>query len=122
MKRPALCALLFAGAVLILTGCSGDMTRQLTSSPEMQTKVMDLISQNAPMAGQMVDKLMGSDSTRTLVLNRLMSDGGSMQAVMAHIAKDQTMVDGVLNLAVQDSSMKNHVMALLTGMKMGMAK
>ena len=111
-------ALTAAGAVLIVAGCSGDMSRQMMSNPEMQSKVMDLISQNGAMASHMVDKLLGSDSTRTLLLDKLMSDGGSAQAIMSRVAANQTMVDGVLNLAVQDTVMKSHLMGVLQGMKM----
>jgi hypothetical protein len=38
--------------------------------------------------------------------------------MMGTIARDQTMIDGVLNLAVQDTVMKSHLMGVLQGMKM----
>jgi len=37
---------------------------------------------------------------------------------MTKIAQDRTILDGVLNLAVQDTAMKSHILALFTGMKM----
>jgi hypothetical protein len=39
--------------------------------------------------------------------------------MMAKMASNQTMVDGVLNLAVQDSTMREHVLTLFKGMQMG---
>jgi len=118
VKRVTLRALAVAGAAVVLAGCSGDMSRQLMSNPEMQAKVMDLISQNGAMAGRMVEKLLASDSTRTVLLDKLMSNGAAVQGVLGRVAASQTMVDGVLNLAVQDTVMKSHLMGVLQGMKM----
>lgn len=121
MKR-SMRMLLVAGTVAMLAGCSGDMTQALVKSPEMQAKVMDLITQNAPMAGQMVDKLLGSDATRAMVMEKIMGSGDAMQGMMANMAKNETMVDGILNVAVQDSVMRSHVMGVLEGMKMAAKK
>jgi len=65
---------------------------------------------------------MASDSTRSLLLDKLMSNGEATQAMMANMARNSTMVDGILGLAVQDSVMKSHVMTLLKGMQMAGAK
>ena len=51
-----------------------------------------------------------------------MGSGGGAQAVMEAVAKDQTMMDGALNLAMQDPAMKEHVMTLFKGMRMAGAK
>jgi len=45
-----------------------------------------------------------------------------MQDLMGRIAKDQTMVDGILNLAAQDSVMSSHLMSVLQGMQMASKK
>ena len=105
-------------ALALATGCGGDMVKQLLSNPELQGKVMDAISANSGMAGQMVDRLLANDSTRTLVMEKMLANGGAAQAMMAAVAKDQTMMDGVIGLAVQDSGMKAHVLALFKGMQM----
>ena len=110
--------LAIAGIAALLTGCGGDMAKQLNSNPALQATVMDAISQSAPMADQMMDRLLSSDSTRTLVLGKVMADSEALQTVMGTIARDQTMIDGVLNLAVQDTVMKSHLMGVLQGMKM----
>jgi len=34
------------------------------------------------------------------------------------MAKDQTMVDGILNVAAQDPGMRGHIMTLFKGMQM----
>jgi len=110
--------LAFTGAVTLLASCAGDMASRLRSDPALQATVMDAISGSAPMADQMVSRLMSSDSTRALVLDRVMADGAAAQAVMGRIARDQTMIDGILNLAVQDTVMKSHLLGVLQGIKM----
>jgi hypothetical protein len=105
-------------ALALAAGCGGDMVKQLLSNPELQGKVMDAISANSGMAGQMVDRLLASDSTRTLVMDKMLANGGAAQAMMSAVAKDQTMMDGVIGLAVQDSSMRAHVLTLFKGMQM----
>ena len=62
--------------------------------------------------------MLAGDSTRTVVIEKVMADGPAMQEMMSAIAKDQTVVDGILNLAVQDSMMKSHLMGVLQGMNM----
>ena len=44
-------------AVLAL-GCAGDVGKQVMASPELQAKVMDMISANPETAGGMVDRLL----------------------------------------------------------------
>ena len=114
--------LFVAVAAMVAVGCAGDIGKQLLTNTEMQTKVMDVISSNSGLAGQVVEKILGSDSTRTVLLDKLMANSGAMQTVMANVAKDQTMIDGVINLAVQEPAMRAHVMTLFKGMQMAKAK
>jgi hypothetical protein len=53
-----------------------------------------------------------------MVLDKVLASGDMAQGIMGHMAKDQTMLDGVLSLAAQDSTMRAHVMGVLQGMKM----
>jgi|RhiMetdeSRZDD1v2_1073273.scaffolds.fasta_scaffold600416_2 hypothetical protein len=100
-------------------GCSGDVNKLLTSNPEMQSQIMGAISADSALAGRMIDQLMTKDGTRTLLMEKVFANGQAKQDVMSAVARDQTMIDGVLNLAVQDSSMRNHVMTLFKGVQMG---
>jgi hypothetical protein len=108
-------------AAALATGCAGDMTQQLASDPNLQTSVIDLISANAGMAGQMTDKLLASDSTRTMLVDKLLANGDASQSVMLAVARNSTMLDGVIGLAVQDPAMKGHVLTLLKGIEMAEA-
>jgi len=118
MKFTMLRVFAVVGTAAFLAGCGGDMAKQLRDNPTLQTTVMDAITQNAPLAEQMMGRMLTNDSTRALVLDKVIADGAAMQAMMGTIARDQTMIDGVLNLAVQDTVMKSHLMGVLQGMKM----
>jgi hypothetical protein len=53
-----------------------------------------------------------------MVMHKMAASNDAMQAMMGKIAKDQAMMDGVLNMAVQDPTMKEHLMTLMKGMGM----
>ena len=113
-RRWGAVALLCGGLV---SGCAGDIGKQVASNAETRAKVMDAIGGSDELAGQMVDRLLGGP-TRGVVLERVVANGPAIQALMGRMAQDQTMLDGVINLAVQDSSMRGHVMTLFKGMQM----
>jgi hypothetical protein len=50
-----------------------------------------------------------------------MGNSDAMSTIVAQISKNQAMVDGVINAAVQDSTMRMHVMNVLKGMQAQMA-
>jgi hypothetical protein len=115
-------ALVAAVCTVLGLGCAGDVGKQVMASPELQAKVMDMISASPSTAGGMVDRLLGSDSTRAVVIEKLLGSAGGAQAVMEAVAKNQTLMDGALNIAMQDPAMKEHVMTLFKGMRMAGAK
>jgi hypothetical protein len=108
-------------AVLAL-GCAGDAGKQVMASPELQGKIMDMISRDPASAGGMVDRLLGTDSARAVVIEKLVGSAGGAQAVMEVVGRNQTLMDGALNIAMQDPAMKEHVMTLFKGMRMAGAK
>jgi hypothetical protein len=102
----------------LIAGCAGDIAKRLVSDAAFQSQVMGAIGANPELAGKMVDQLLAGD-TRDLVTDRVLANGPVVQGLMTKIAQDRTILDGVLNLAVQDTAMKSHILALFTGMKMG---
>jgi hypothetical protein len=94
------------------------MAKQIMASPEAQAQVMDLIGGNADLAAQMAEKLLGSEATRSMVMDKVAGNGEVMQGLMARMARDQSAVDGMIGLAVQDSAMREHVLTLFKGMQM----
>jgi hypothetical protein len=123
MRKKGWTVVLVATACAVLAlGCAGDIGKQVMASPELQAKVMDMISASPETAGGMVDRLLGSDSTRALVIEKLLGSAGGAQAVMEAVAGNQTLMDGALNIAMQDAAMKEHVMTLFRGMRMAGAR
>ena len=104
-------------AVLLAAGCGGDVAQQLVRNPEYQGEVMAAMVGNDELAGKMLDQLI-SGPTRGLVLTKVLGTAELVQGLMTRMAQDRTMLDGVLNLAVQDTAMRSHVMALFKGMQM----
>jgi len=104
------------GAALV-AGCGGDVAARLKTDVAFQTQVMGAFAGNPELAGKMVDLLLAGD-TRTVVVDRVLGNGAVVQDMMTKIAQDRTILDGVLNLAVQDTAMRSHILALFTGMKM----
>jgi len=102
---------------VIVAGCAGDIAKRLSSDAALQTEVMGAIAGNPELAGKMVDQLLAGDG-RAMVTDRVLANGAAVQGLMPRIAQDRTILDGVLNLAVQDTAMKSHILAVFTGMKM----
>lgn len=101
-----------------VVGCGGDVSKRIGSDAELRTQVMNTIAGNPEFAGAMMDQLLASDSLRTMVTGKILSHSATVQPMMAQMAQNREIVDGILNVAVQDSSMRDHVMSLLKGMQM----
>ncbi len=110
--------LAFAAVALLGLGCAGDVAKQVMGDPAMQAKILDMIGADPATAGGMADRLLGSDSTRAMMIEKLVSSAGGAQAVMETVARDQTLLDGAINIAVQDPSMREHVLTLVKGINM----
>jgi hypothetical protein len=108
-------------ALAVAAGCSGDVGTMIKSNAELWDKVMVAFAGNGELAGQMTDRLLATDSTRAIVIDRLFGNGSATVAMLTRVATDRTKIEAVLKLAVQDSAMKTHVLTLLRGMEMGAA-
>jgi hypothetical protein len=122
MRNRSMLVVLVALCGLVAFGCAGDIGKQVMANPELQAKIMDMIASSTPTAGGMVDRLLSADSTRAVVIEKLLGSAGGAEAVMQAVARNQTLMDGVLNSAMQDPAMKEHVLTLFKGMKMAGAK
>lgn len=103
---------------LLGAGCAMDVPRLMKTDADLQSSILGAIAADSTMTGKMVDRLLGGEATREMLLRQVMSNGDAAQGLMMMVAQDQTRLDAVLGLAVQDSSMKAHVMTLLKGMQM----
>jgi hypothetical protein len=104
-----------AGA--LVAGCSGDVAHRLASDSEYQAQVIQAIGQDPVLTGIVLDRLLAGDA-RPLVMERVLGHSAAMQDLMTKVARDRTALDGVINLAVQDSTMRSHIMTLFKGMQM----
>jgi hypothetical protein len=105
-----------AGCTLLL-GCAADPVKTIQTDAALRSRVMGAIVADSALASGMADTLIRDPGTRALVVEKLASDGESMQLLMARIARDPTAVDGIIGFAVQESTMKEHVLTLLKGMQ-----
>lgn len=122
MKRLVLLAALGASAALLAAGCAVDVPRMMKTDANLQTQVIGAIGADSALAGRMVEQLLGGEATRQSLVQSVMANGDAARAVMVMVAADRQRLDAVLGLAVQDSSTKEHVLALLKGMQMAGAK
>jgi hypothetical protein len=113
---------LIAAATLAVAGCGGDVAQQMTSNPEFRSQAMAAIAGNGELAGAMVDSLLSGESGRAVLTDRVLANGVVVQDMIGRMAKDQTSVDAMINLAVQDTAMRAHVLAMFKGMQMVGAK
>lgn len=115
MRRTVPMLALFALSALMAFGCGGDVASQALATPELQSKVMDMIGGNADMAGQMVDKLLAGD-TKQVVMDKVTANADLMQGLVDKVAKDPAMVENVLKVAVQDEAVRTRVIDVLKGL------
>jgi hypothetical protein len=117
MKR-ALVVSVTVVTMMVMAGC-GDPISRMLGTDSTRALLLDRIASRADVATDVVNRLLAADSTRALLLDRVMADGETRQAVLTLVAKDRTLMDGAINFAVQDSSMRDHLMTLVKGMEMG---
>lgn len=118
MLKRSMALVLVAACVAALGGCANDVSRQMTTSTETRTKVMDTIASNPEMSGETMDRMMASDTTRQIVVDKVMSNADMVQALINRMAKDQTTLDGIVNVAAQDSLMHDHMMQMMKSIGM----
>jgi hypothetical protein len=106
---------------LALFGCEADVGKQLSSNQDFRDRVMTAIAADTTLVAELVGRVMASDVTQGLVIDRILANPAAVQAVMGRMAQDRTRVEGILNLAVQDADMRDHLMTLLKGMELGRA-
>ena len=96
-RRVVLFALCSVG---LLIGCGGDVSQRIGSNAELRDQVMNVIAGNSEFAGAMVDKLLASDSLRTVVTSKVLSNGAALQPMMLQMAQNRELVDGIASCAV----------------------
>jgi hypothetical protein len=120
MKAGWIAPAALAASLFVLAGCSGDVATEIHTNAALRERVMNAIVGDGPLAQQMTQRLLATDSLRTRVVETMLHDSPSAQYVLARIGHEPDAVDLVLQTAMADSVGRNHVMTLLKGMQMAM--
>lgn len=120
MKRMLLLALV---GLLGLAGFGcGDPVHRMLADPASRAKVFEAIGADSAFTREAADRLLAEDPSRSLVFERLLGMGEARQALLVDVARDRVMLDGVIQFAVQDPAMRDHIHTLFKGMQMEGAK
>jgi hypothetical protein len=106
--------------LLALAGCGGDVATEIRTNTPLRERVMATFATNGVLAEQVTQRMLASDSVRTIVVETVLHDSQSAQHVLARIGRNPDAVDLVLQTAAADSAGREHLMTLLKGMQLAM--
>ena len=106
---------------LAASGC-GDAVHRMLADPASRAKLLQAIAADSSLTREAADRLLAEDPSRALVFERLLGMGEARQALLVDVARDRVMLDGVIQFAVQDPAMRDHIHTLFKGMQMEGAK
>ena len=110
--------ILAAALAAAVAGC-GDAIHRMVSNQTTRTQLLEQIAADTSLTAATMDRLMASEPSRSVVVQRFLDNGEARQALLARVGMDRTFVDGMIHYAAQDSGMREHVMTLVRGMQMG---
>lgn len=115
-----------AGGVLVAAlavtalGCGGrDPLESIRAGGDARAQTLGAIVADSALTAAVTDTLLDDPRSREILVDRVVNDGEAMQSLMAKIARNPAAVDGIVGLAVQESTMKAHVLTLLRGIQIG---
>lgn len=104
--------------VLALASCGGDPAMTMKTNEAVRAKVFGAIASDSALVALLADTLMHDDHSRAIMVDKLTTNGEAMQALMAKVARDPVALDAIIGFAVQESTMKEHLLTLFKGMQM----
>jgi len=107
-----------AVAAALLALAAGCGPQAMLKDPKQQDALVAALASDSTAAAAFYDKLAASDATRRLAAQRLIANPQARQELMFEAARDRTLIEGLINVAVQDTSMRDHIFALVHGMEM----
>ena len=110
---------LIAGAV-VLAGCAGDLSGELSRNVQVRDRVMGAIAADSTLSHAMAQRLLANDAQRARVVESVLADDRAAQYVLARIGRNPQAVDYVLQAAAADSAGRTHLMTLLKGMQIAL--
>jgi hypothetical protein len=117
IMRRFLVLTILVSSLAVTTGCNRDPVKQMMTSEETKTKVLEAIAADPGLTSRLLGMLMQGEATRNALVSTALGNPETSQALIARIAQDQTMVDDILNLTSVDPAMHAHVVGKLQAMK-----
>ena len=105
------------GALVLLAGCSGDITSELSHNVQVRDRVMSAIAADSVLAGEMARRLVSNDRHRISVVETMLADDRAAQYVLTRIGRNPGAVDYVIKAAAADSAGRAYLATLLKGMQ-----
>jgi hypothetical protein len=102
-----------------LSSCASDPGMLVKTNEEARGKIMAAIASDSALVARMADTLLQEGGAREVMIDKMAANGEAMQILMAKLARDPTAIDGIIGLAVPESTMKEHVLTLLKGIEIG---
>jgi hypothetical protein len=106
----------FTAVMLAFPGC--DPLDRVLGSDAQRAALWDRVASRPDLTNGVIDRLMAADSTRARMFARVMESGPGRQDLLTRVGRDRSLMDGAIQYAVQDSSMRDHLMTLFRGMQM----
>lgn len=121
MKR-AWIVVMAAALALAAAGCGVDVAKQMATNEQLRTQVFDAVAANKDLTHQVLDRVMSADSTRIAAVDHLLANDEVAKQVLIRIGTNKQALEMVMGIAVQDSSTRDYMFAMLKGMEMASKK
>lgn len=122
MKRARIVVMAVAALALAAAGCGVDVAKQIATNEQLRSQVFDAIVANKDLTTQVLDKVMSADSTRIAAVDQLLKNDDVAKQVLVRIGTNKQALEMVMGIAVQDSSTRDYMFAMLKGMEMARTK
>lgn len=122
MKRGRIVVMVAAVLALAAAGCAVDVPKQLATNEQLRTQVFDAIVANKDLTNQVLDRVLSADSTRVAAVDQLLTHDEVAKQVLYKVGTNKQALELVMGIAVQDSSTRDYLFAMLKGMEMASRK
>ncbi len=106
------------GMVVLVAMVAGCGPRAMLKDAKQRAALVQALAADSVSADSLYAALIAGDATRHTLVARVMANGQARQELMFAAARDRALIEGMINLAVQDTTMRDHVFTLVRGMEM----
>lgn len=108
-----------AAIACLSAGCGADPAGQVATNPLVREHVADTLAAHRELAFKTVDRFLVSDTLRVMLVDHELQNDKVAQQVIWRIAHSPQAIDAVVQVAVEDTAMRAHLVTLLKGVEMG---